>query len=179
MKTKFATIKEYTAKNKGFTLVEMIVSLAVMSILISMYFSLFFAGGKNYEYIYNSYRSQNEARIAMSYITVKIRQNDYITTSETASVKVDSDGLGTWLEVLERDDAGSTTLKYIYCLGGRLMESSVQKWDVSGIVIAEGLDMLSFSSDDDEGSTCISILIKYDNSSREIKESIMLRNDSV
>ena len=62
--------------NKGYSLIELIVVLAVMAIVGTMALSLIATGSKLYKNIYDRQLAQKDARIAMSYITMRVRQND-------------------------------------------------------------------------------------------------------
>lgn len=72
-------VKERSASGKnsrGFTLSELIAVLAIMGIIVSMLVSMMRTGGTIFRNAYDSADAQNDARVAMSYLTVKIRQND-------------------------------------------------------------------------------------------------------
>lgn len=60
----------------GYTLVELMTVLAIMAILGTMLVSMLNTGSKFYRSADSTMDSQNNARIATAYITVKIRQND-------------------------------------------------------------------------------------------------------
>lgn len=47
MKFSVVRIKRHTRSEKGFTLIELIMAMAIMSILLTMYYSLFFTGESN------------------------------------------------------------------------------------------------------------------------------------
>lgn len=173
MKEKRADITEYCASTKGFTLIELIVALAVMSVLVSTCYSLFFAGQRTYKTIYDNSQQQHEARIAMSYLNVKIRQNDYITPSGDHSVSVVTDPVsgGKYLQVI------GTPTDYIYNDGSgslRVTQDSTKIFDSGETLIAEGLDSISITSPD---ASIIDIEIVY-GGGNELTETIVLRTDA-
>ena len=148
MGAKKSTIRLKLKSVKGFTLVELITAMALLSILIAGYFTVF-TGGQTYDVVYDGYKVQNEARIAMSYITVKIRQNDRVITTPTEHNAVsieDTVGGVTYMRV-EGDGADN---EYIYEHNGRLMTFTAAgdftDADIgSGDVIAEGLQTLRWN----------------------------------
>lgn len=177
---------EHIISSKGFTLIEVITTLAIMGILMSMLYSLFFSGAKTYEISYDSYRSQNEARIAMSFITVKIRQNDSLSDKDGAmihdiSVEQEEESLGR--KCLKVSDG--TTEQFIYKLGGAngydLMVSGVpfESVEDGGSVVAEDLSDIIFStSTTATGAESIEIVIRYNDGQDELKETITLRTEA-
>lgn len=186
MKSKAESIKKRVQSEKGFTLIELIVAMAIMSILLTMYFSLFFAGGKQYEFVYDSYRKQNEARIAMSFITTKIRQNDALVTgTETHAVSVWPSDSGPYLRIESLDDEGNPVYEFIYGynasgsnlqLMSKIMYGEDIDSDAGGSVIADNLYSIEFGSEDVDGNTCINIVIKYDSTEKgKYEETIVLR----
>lgn len=184
MKSKAENIIRCAQSQKGFTLIELIVAMAIMSILLTMYFSLFFAGGKQYEFVYDSYRKQNEARIAMSFITTKIRQNDALVTG-THAVSVWPSDSGPYLRIESLDDEGNPVYEFIYGynasgsnlqLMSKIMYGEDIDSDAGGSVIADNLYSIEFGSEDVDGNTCINIVIKYDSTEKgKYEETIVLR----
>ena len=61
---------------QGYTLVELITVMAIVGILGTMLVSMLNIGVKFYRTADTSMDNQNNARLAIAYITVKIRQND-------------------------------------------------------------------------------------------------------
>lgn len=173
---------------KGFTLVELITAMAIMSILIAGYFSLFFTGEQTYDVVYDGYKIQNEARIAMSYITVKIRQNDRIITippvppavlpTEYNAVSIaDTDGGITYMKVED-----GTENEYIYGHNGCLMafKTTGDFYDSdagSGEIIAEGLQNITLGYPGIGDTSRILVSISYINGGKVqlLEETITLR----
>lgn len=188
MKTGAAKLKRHIKSEKGFTLVELILALAIMSILLTMYYTLFFAGGRHYEFVHDSYKMQNEARIAMSYITTKIRQNDVLLDGpERHAVSIATSGSRQWLRIESKDADGNQQYEHIYGYTGpggdtRLMSKVTEGESIGsdeladGTVIADNLSGIGFSSTVQNGSTCITIEIRYDTTEKgRFEETMVLR----
>ncbi|MDP4093530.1 MAG: prepilin-type N-terminal cleavage/methylation domain-containing protein [Bacillota bacterium] len=71
--------------NKGFTLIELTVVLVILAIVGTMVYSLVGSGTKAYKEISENSDEQSDARIAMSYITMRLRQNDFTGGYEVRS----------------------------------------------------------------------------------------------
>lgn len=173
---------------KGFTLVELITAMALLSILIAGYFSLFFTGEQTYDVVYDGYKIQNEARIAMSYITVKIRQNDRIITippippailpTEYNAVSIaDTSGGITYMKI--ENDADN---EYIYEHNGCLMTyrttGDFTDTDAgSGEIIAEGLQNITMRYPGIGDTSRILVSVSYINGGKVqlLEETITLR----
>ncbi|AFQ43004.1 DUF4860 domain-containing protein [Desulfosporosinus meridiei] len=95
---KFNQLKDY----QGYTLVELIVVLAIMAILGSMLVSLMNVGVRLYRTADTAMNNQSNARVALAYVTVKIRQND---ASNAISVSNELDSLNDSIYVLKIKDA--------------------------------------------------------------------------
>jgi prepilin-type N-terminal cleavage/methylation domain-containing protein len=186
MKSKAESIKKRVQSEKGFTLIELILAMAIMSILLTMYYSLFFAGGKQYEYVHDSYKKQNEARIAMSFITTKIRQNDVLVAgTEIHAVSVWPSGSGTYLKIESIDADGDPAYEYIYGYSAegsnlqlryKIRDDEDFDFDDDGSVIADNLYNIKFTSEPVDGNTCVNILIEYDSTAKgKFEETIVLR----
>ncbi len=182
MKFSVVRIKRHTRSEKGFTLIELIMAMAIMSILLTMYYSLFFTGGKQYDFVHDSYKMQNEARIAMTYITTKIRQNDeLISGTDRHAVSIQTEGVAPnerkYLRV-GGDSDYEYIYKYYYAGSGetKLMTSQTAAFQPDGHVIADSLDDIEFEETEESGNTCIKIVVKYDTSGKGMfEETVVLR----
>ena len=181
-------IKKLAKSKKGLTLVELILAMAIMSILMAAYYSLFFTGNRHYEYVHDSYRKQNEARIAMSYVTTRIRQNDVLLDGpERHAVSIATSGSRQWLRIESKDADGKQQYEHIYGYTGpggdmRLMSVVTREADIGsdeladGTVIADNLSGIEFSWMTQNDNTCITIEIKYDSTEKgRFEETMVLR----
>lgn len=181
-------IRNLAKSQKGMTLVELIMAMAIMSILMAAYYSLFFTGNRHYEYVHDSYRKQNEARIAMSYVTTRIRQNDVLLDGpERHAVSIATSGSRQWLRIESKDADGNQQYVHIYGYTGpggdtRLMSKVTEGESIGsdeladGTVIADNLSGIGFSSTVQNGSTCITIEIRYDTTEKgRFEETMVLR----
>lgn len=101
-----------TKGTHGYTLVELITVLAIMGILGTMLVSMLNTGVQFYRTANSAMDSQNNARLAIAYITVKIRQND---VADGISVVNHLDSLSNSVQVLEIKEASpSGNTFYIY-----------------------------------------------------------------
>ena len=181
-------IRNLAKSKKGLTLVELILAMAIMSILMAAYYSLFFTGNRHYEYVHDSYRKQNEARIAMSYVTTRIRQNDMLVPgTERHAVSIGTAGSTQCLKIESKDADGNKQYEHIYGYTGpggdmRLMSVVTREADIDsveldrGTVIADSLSGIEFSWMTQNDNTCITIEIKYDSTEKgRFEETMVLR----
>lgn len=189
MKVLKKVISKYLKGKKGFTLVELIIAMAVFSIVMVAYSSLFLTGSKTYGLVYDGYKAQNEARIAMSFITVKIRKNDrLITPDPVADPNYECNAVsivellpsGKYMQIV-----GDTTTEYIYAhsTGGAtsliVTEDAGQVFTGSGDIIAEGLAGITMDYIDITDTNKIVVEIGYNNGvTSRIEETILLRSQT-
>lgn len=185
MKSRSTKIIKYCADVKGFTLIELIVAMAVMSLLVAACFSLFFTGQSTYGGIYGDYQHQNEARIAMSYLNVKIRQNDYILPTGSHSVTVVEESVSgkKYLRVFVGPDADDFDYIYEDVHGALRITQDITKAEAFAddqVLIAERLEGISISSPETEPGvydrSTINIEIGY-GGGKKLSETIILRSD--
>jgi prepilin-type N-terminal cleavage/methylation domain-containing protein len=159
--------------HKGFTLVELIVVMAMMALLGSTLLTVVGTGGNQYRRIHESYRNENEARIALSYITVKIRQHDVMMDDVTHAVSVQDtpvnalriqQTLDTWWSI-EMD--GNTLIEKAYNSGDPDNPASAD--------IAEGLDSVSFASALFGRAVEIDITYTVEENTKHLTQTVFLR----
>jgi len=99
-------------ETQGYTLVELITVLAIVAIMGTMLVSMLNLGVRFYRTENTAMDNQNNARLAMAYITVKIRQNDVDNgiTVESETVSLDDS-----IEVLRiKDTSYVSGTKYFW-----------------------------------------------------------------
>ncbi len=182
MKSRRANITKYCIDTKGFTMIELIVAMAVMSLLVTACFSLFYTGQSTYGGIYGNYRHQSEARIAMSYLNVKIRQNDFALPSGEYAVQVKTSPVSPGKKYLRvYVGPGDDDFDYIYvdntnkAIRLTQNQAEAEAYSITQTLIAEGLESISISSPDADPST-INIEIGY-GGGKILTETIILRSD--
>jgi prepilin-type N-terminal cleavage/methylation domain-containing protein len=186
MKCRKANIIKYSVDTKGFTLVELIVAMAVMSLLVTACFSLFYTGQNTYGGIYGKYQHQNEARIAMSYLNVKIRQNDFVLPSGEYAVQVMTSPNPPGKKYLRVFiGPGDDDFDYIYedtngALSLTQNQADAEEYKNNQTLIADRLEGISISSPLIEpgvyDKSIINIEIEY-GSGNKLTETIKLRSD--
>lgn len=63
-------------KNIGVTLIELIIVIALITVIGGTLMTILDVGGKHYKEATEVFDNQSEARIAMAFITTSLRQND-------------------------------------------------------------------------------------------------------
>ena len=159
------------AKNtqSGFSVVELLIALAIMSLLATSLLTIISSGGEAFRSIFDVKDAQGEARVALSYITVKIRQNnalgrisvvpsDSVTnTGNVLKIAGDPDnavGENYFIYYEESPDGGAGRLveKYSSMPGVDEPKNAVKIADISGFDI----------SYTDEAHTAIKISVSCD-----------------
>lgn len=170
-------IKDKKALRGGFTLIETLIVMAMLAILGTVLVSLVASGGKQFQHLQKNYQSENEARIALSYITVKIRQNDVMLADNNSGVQL----VGSELQIYRPLSEGGYWQIYYDNTNGelreKLFEHNADLLPISDQLIAEGLSGLALTFD--ENSRIISIAISYqsDIGTRTLSEQVHLRSE--
>jgi len=179
---------------KGYTLVELLLAMAILSILAASLSALLSTGSNLFANAEKSYQSQIEARTALSYITVKIRQNDASGAIEVKRMANISSLSGEERDVLIiKEHLGGGKCWLIYFENGVLYEkycdlSSVSPEElhlVPAHVIAEGLSTVLMDEElqaEDSGRKAISVEIEYfdagaQTAKKMLKSKIALRTE--
>ncbi len=134
--------------NSGYSLIELIIVMAMIAILGTTLVALVSTGGNQYKRIHQNFTAENEARIALSYISVKLHQHDELVTDTEHAVTVESSSI---LRIHDTQ-VSPNVWQRIEMIGDKLMESSygsIPPNDPIGSpsVISEGLSNIVFSSD--------------------------------
>lgn len=86
--------------NKGFTLVEVLATIAILGIVISIYSSLYYSGYKAYDNTQKNIDVEQNVRYAMNYIVDKINQSEnknsispYTDSNGNSGIKIDDQNI--------------------------------------------------------------------------------------
>ncbi|KGK86375.1 hypothetical protein DP73_16760 [Desulfosporosinus sp. HMP52] len=121
---------------KGYTLAELIVVMAIMAILGTTLLTMMNTGGKLYRNANAIMEEQSNSRLAMSYITMRIRQNDVKNNINIANVTVDGK-LYRALTIADSSNSNRSYWIYIDTTTGKLKELIVTSTSTSVSDIAD------------------------------------------
>lgn len=79
--------KGYDLKNKGFTMVELLVALGISSIVIGLIFSFFISNYKGYESVKNDLELQFQAQYILNFMVDKIVNSNSLSLVKQDNVK--------------------------------------------------------------------------------------------
>ncbi len=174
-------------KNKsGFTIIELVVAMAIMGILGGVVASLVTMGTSSYQKVNTDLDYQTQARTAMSFITVQLRQHDeagLVLMTDGSGVSTDTfDGSGR-VYFCDKDPATvpGTPGKYIEIVGDELSYvsfsdkgDSTTYLDAIPIAVVRGLNITKTTAN---GRETYDITVEYGDG-RQMTESIALRHDA-
>ena len=177
-------------KQRGYTLIELIIVMAIFAIVGSLIVTLMRSGGKFNEGVQRNAEAQNSARIAMSYINVKIRQNDSLPTQTQEiidsgiknNVWVVGDELliyqGEYLKWKIYFDPSKQTL-YEDTYDAHGLPESTNEISASNAPDGSGINDVEFYYSEHDNTNTIQIVVKYNDNvaAREIVQTISLRTD--
>lgn len=110
-------------KNKGYSLIELIFVMVLLILFGLTTFTLVIAGSNTYGKLTNTRNSNSELRVALSYVNMKVRQNDSLNS---ISIQMASKGKGNAV-VISKVMGGKPYETWIYCSKGVLREALVKK----------------------------------------------------
>ncbi|MEA4901304.1 DUF4860 domain-containing protein [Desulfitobacterium sp.] len=165
--------------NKGFTLIELIVVLAIMGIMGGMLVSMIHTGAITYRSTYDMADAQNDARVAMSYLTVKIRQNDARPNDGTDGIKVIVSDTGSFQALQIKDSQNTGFSFWIYCADGKLRQQYAA--DVAGFdgahLDSSGMEIANISDlDVQKEEAKITLRVKSSDNSVNLTQIVTLRS---
>ena len=151
--------------NKGYSLVELLLVMMLLLLFGITTFSLIYSGSETYQRISDNKNAESDARIALSYINVKIRQHDYTDgievkpfpgTSRNALVMYD-----------HYEDADLET--WIFWSNGRLYECLISEGEEPDENLSFSIvDIEDFKIDLDEQSNMLTGEITYNYNSQTL-----------
>lgn len=176
MKKKRAVARKNPATRRGFTIIELLVVMATLALLGGVLITLVHSGDSGYGHVLNRYEAENEARIALSYITVKVRQNDSNEAGDASGRSVSITGGGDL-----RIDAYGTSNNY-WLIGyedSKLVEHVYEDGSHTGDnTIAENLNGVSFTLDNAKGVLDVTVGYDSDGDSLALSGKIYLRSET-
>ncbi|NLT57963.1 MAG: prepilin-type N-terminal cleavage/methylation domain-containing protein [Clostridiales bacterium] len=167
---------------RGFTVIELLVVMMVLSVLGGVLITLVHTGGSGYNHTLRNYEAENEARTALSYITVKVRQNDENINGADCSIKME-DGILKIMKYIEERDPGldpwNNRFEVAFDLdGGKLTEQVYENDEHKGEnLIAEGLRSLNFEFDEAAGVLAVDIGYNSDGRDLTLSGKVFLRSE--
>ncbi|EGW40345.1 DUF4860 domain-containing protein [Desulfosporosinus sp. OT] len=166
-----------TKRTHGYTLVELITVLAIMGILGTMLVSMLNTGIQFYRTADTAMDNQNNARLAMAYITVKIRQNDVANKISVMSTTDNSDNPIQVLKINDASNVAGNTYFWIY-VDTNTHKLREQTGTTFNKVLENGKEIADLSSVDIEqpGANIINIEVKSIDRSVDLSQVITLRS---
>jgi prepilin-type N-terminal cleavage/methylation domain-containing protein len=187
------TIKEMTQGEKGFSLIELLVALTLMALLGALLLPIISIGSSAYNRMINDKNALSEARIAMSYITVKLRQKDIsgaigvvgsdsmINTRNVLKIDetpddVNDDSCFIYFEENEGGAGGRLVEKYSNTpgVGGNKAEAGAYR---AGNVIADINDFAISYADGSNNKIDIEVRYSSGNSEKSLKTTIAIKSE--
>lgn len=159
-------------KKQGNSLIELIVVMAMLGLLGGVLVGLITTGGNIYQKVSANSDAQIEARMALSYLTVKLRQNDVengITLPTTNVVRINkaTPSLGYWeIKNATLPDGTMALVEDDY--------DGVPSNPASRSTIAEGV---AFTAKFGTADTINQLAITINYGDKNLNEIIMLRSD--
>lgn len=123
---------------KGYTLVELMVVLAIMGILGTMLVTMMNTGGRLYRDANATMEAQSNARLAISYINMRIRQND-------VSNKIKFDTATPFISINDSSDTDYTFWIYFDSSSGKLREQRNTNTVFDGSALGSVTDIADIS----------------------------------
>ena len=162
---------------KGFTLVELMVVMAIMGILGTMLVMMMNAGGHIYSNANATMEEQSNARLAMSYITMRIRQNDVSNHIDVANVIVDSTSYSA-ITIIDSSNPNNTYWIYLDSVRKKLMEVNVTTGSTSTSITGAGIaDISYFGIIRDLPNHTIEFRVKSADSTVDLDQKLNLRSE--
>lgn len=162
------------AANRGYTLIELMLVVALLALFGAATLSLVVSSGNAYKGILGKKDLDSNLRIALSYVDNKIRYND---VKHALRLEVNPSGNGKAL-VIEEELDGSIYETWIYQSGGKLREVLVEKGEpVEDDLGFEITDLGGFEAEyhSDGGLLHLNVWADGNNGRRELGTDITIK----
>lgn len=159
-------------KRKGFTLVELLISLALMSIVAIIVMQFFLSNNSSVNRTHIKSELQNEGQLIISNISTRLMEGEKISELKLEEDKVKIIVIDGWQK----------SSKSSYSLSGKILTYSIKEQDgtIRTRVIGENVEDIKVNYEGDEISKAKSIEIEVILSKKDIeyrlKDKIFLRN---
>ena len=162
--------------NKGYTTVELVLVLLLLLLFGVTTFTLIFAGSDTYQRISNNKNAETDARIALSYLNVKIRQNDMAGKIEVKNYP----GTERTALVLHDTRPESDLVTWIFWENGMLLECLISEGDLPSsdfsFLIVE-VDDFTVSYDEETRMLTGTVSYEYNNRAMERSCKVFIRSN--
>lgn len=168
-------IKKYT-NNRGNSLIELIMFMMLFILFCLTTYTIIYSGSEAQQKISDNKDAQIDARIALSYISVKLRQND-----EAGKISIEKNPINGENAIVIRNRADEEYFDtWIFCSDNTIYEfiglpDETPDIDLSiAIIQSEALDY-SINYDQQSNSINSKITYQYGKTKKEISSSMHLR----
>ena len=165
---------------KGFALIEMVMVMALLSLFGVTIFTLVLSGAKAQEGVLRDKEAQTDARVVMSYINVRVRQNDEIDKISVVNVQPEPDENGDFVNAIQIKKRENDYDYWIYWYDGKLLECVTNpgehpRYEFSFLEIID-VHFLDLDIDEENGCLTITIFYEYKDEIVSLTETIWLRS---
>jgi type II secretory pathway pseudopilin PulG len=116
---------KYKKNSSGYSLIELVLVMALLIIFGLSTFTLVVSGSGAYKNILSKKEANSELRVAISYINMRIRQNDSV-----GSVRVEKSPFGNGVAIVTEEVIDNNTYEtWIFWHEGSLRESLIKQGD--------------------------------------------------
>ena len=159
---------------RGSTLIELIMVMLLLILFGVTISSLIYAGGQTQQKIISEKNSQIDARVAISYLNMRIRQSD--AADRVTIQKNDETGMDS-IVIKERADWGEIDT-WIFWANGLLYECLVNAGEQPAVGLSERIASVErFSTGYDESGAITNVIgYSVNGAQKELRSSVRLRS---